>query len=650
MMQAAAGFAAQQAANARPFVDDVFSAYTYTGNGATQTITNGIDLAGKGGMVWIKDRNSGAKGHALFDTARGVNKKLQTQSTNGEFSGADQLTAFNATGFDLGSSGDPNGSGTTYVSWTFRKAPKFFDVVTYTGDGTNNRSIAHSLGQAPGMIVIKRLNDTSNWGVYHQALGINKYLLLNTTAAAVTATTAGDFASVSSTDFVLYPTTRDSGFTANASGITYVAYLFAHDTSADGIIQCGSFTTDGSGSATVNLGWEPQFLLMKNTGGIGVPAWVMYDSARSMNASQATNTPALLAYSAAAESTAVSGAANPNALGFNVFGLSASATIIYLAIRRPNKPPTTGTQVYNAIARTGTGAAATVTGVGFAPDLLLAQGRSGYPCADYDRLRGSTQLLRTNLTNAEYTGDSTNLSSFGMDGVSVGADASLGYLNSSAVTYINHFFRRAPGVFDEVCYTGDGTNTRLISYNLGVTPEMLIFKSRNNADGWATFFPVQDVYTRLDSISGKLNGGSLPSAATATSVDVGNTTGYSSITGAQNNSSYTYVAYLFATKAGISKVGSYTGNGTNQTINCGFTTGARFVLIKRTDAAGDWYIWDSVRGIVAGNDPHLSLNTTAAEVTTDDSVDTDTSGFIVNQLAATNINVTSATYIFLAIA
>jgi hypothetical protein len=117
-----------------------------------------------------------------------------------------------------------------------------------------------------------------------------------------------------------------------------------------------------------------------------------------------------------------------------------------------------------------------------------------------------------------------------------------------------------------------------------------------------------------------------------------------------NESADTFVAYLFATCAGVSKVGSYTGNGTTQTINCGFTGGARFVLIKRTDSTGDWYVWDSARGIVAGNDPHLSLNTSAAEVTTDDSVDTDSTGFVVNQLSATNINVTSASYIFLSVA
>jgi hypothetical protein len=74
------------------------------------------------------------------------------------------------------------------------------------------------------------------------------------------------------------------------------------------------------------------------------------------------------------------------------------------------------------------------------------------------------------------------------------------------------------------------------------------------------------------------------------------------------------------------------------------------VLIKRCDDDGDWYVWDTARGIVAGNDPHLSLNTTAAEVTTNDSIDPDSSGFIVNQVTATNINVSSATYIYLAIA
>jgi hypothetical protein len=115
-----------------------------------------------------------------------------------------------------------------------------------------------------------------------------------------------------------------------------------------------------------------------------------------------------------------------------------------------------------------------------------------------------------------------------------------------------------------------------------------------------------------------------------------------------NTSTATYVAYLFATCPGVSKVGSYTGTGATQTINCGFTGGARFVLIKRTDSIGDWYIWDTVRGMVSGTDPSLLPNTTNAEVNAN-SVYTATTGFQIVSTAA-GINASGGTYIFLAIA
>ena len=100
----------------------------------------------------------------------------------------------------------------------------------------------------------------------------------------------------------------------------------------------------------------------------------------------------------------------------------------------------------------------------------------------------------------------------------------------------------------------------------------------------------------------------------------------------------------------MSKVGSYTGTGTTQVINCGFTSGSRFVLIKRTDDIGDWYVWDSARGIVAGNDPYLLLNSTAAEVTGTDYVDTAASGFEISSTAPAAINANGGSFIFLAIA
>jgi hypothetical protein len=204
--------------------------------------------------------------------------------------------------------------------------------------------------------------------------------------------------------------------------------------------------------------------------------------------------------------------------------------------------------------------------------------------------------------------------------------------------------QRAPSFFDEVCYAGSGSSPQVLTHNLTVTPEMMIVKFRDGSTNWyvyhSTLGNTKAVY--LDQTSNPVTSAVFwnNTSPTSTQFTVG-----SFPSGAGN-----YVAYLFATLAGVSKVGSYTGNGTTQTIDCGFTGGARFVLIRRTDSTGDWYVWDSARGIVAGNDPHLSLNTTAAEVTTDDSVDTDSAGFVVNQVSATNVNVSSATYIFLAIA
>jgi hypothetical protein len=326
----------------------------------------------------------------------------------------------------------------------------------------------------------------------------------------------------------------------------------------------------------------------------------------------------------------------------------AGATYIYIAIRRgPMKVPTVGTSVFSPVARTGTAAAATVTGVGFPPDLMIVGNRtgvSGVTGHTADRLRGKFTALRTNATAAEIS-DSSLTTGFLMDGVSLGDD-SYDYGLNKVMTYVNWFFKRAPGFFDEVCYTGTGSATTF-SHNLGVVPEMMIVKRRDSVGVWRVYHQSLGETKNI-----RLNDTATPETDSVIWNDTAPTSSVFTVgTNANvNASSGTYVAYLFATCAGVSKVGSYTGNGSSQTIACGFSAGSRFVLIKRTDSTGDWYVWDSARGIIAGNDPHLSLNTTAAEVTTDDSVDTDNSGFIVNQVAATNVNVTSATYIFLAIA
>jgi hypothetical protein len=624
-----------QAASGPVYIEDVFSTFLYTGTGASLTITNGIDLSGKGGLVWGKKR-SGADGHALVDTVRGGGQILSSDNTAANTNTATYIPSFSSSGFETGV--NMSASAATYASWTFRKQPKFFDVVTYTGTGSA-RTVAHNLGSVPGCILFKRTDGgNTNWRVYHRSIGATKTLKLNTTDAEQVFSDVLNDTEPTSTVF-----TVGSFGDVNGSGQTYVAYLFAHDaggfglTGTDNVISCGSFTTDASYNATVNLGYEPQWILVKNVS--SSENWYLIDNMRGW--SVAGNSPYLRANTSSSESSQPLG--SPTATGFTITNFNASSTNIYIAIRRgPMKVPTLGTSVFTPIARTGTGAAATVTGVGFPPDLVLYRNRTvPKNTGAADRLRGANLYLATSSTAAEGS-IATMVTAFNMDGISVGNED---WINTLSDTYINWFFQRAPGFFDEVCYTGTGSATTQ-THNLAAVPELMIVKRRNAARYWAVYaaplgatkwleLETQDA-VQTDTMWNN-------TTPTASVFSIGTYNGV-------NGSGDTYVAYLFATCPGVSKVGSYTGNGTTQTINCGFTGGARFVLLKRTDSTGDWYVWDSARGIVAGNDPHLSLNTTAAEVTTDDSVDTDSTGFVVNQLSATNINVTSASYIFLSVA
>jgi hypothetical protein len=313
------------------------------------------------------------------------------------------------------------------------------------------------------------------------------------------------------------------------------------------------------------------------------------------------------------------------------------------------KVPTTGTSVFSPVTRTGTGTDTTVN-AGFAPDAVLIgdrDGVTGYGAVFWDKLRGAGVQLRTPFTSAEQTA-STSVTGFNNTGINLGADTGNRSANYSSYSYINWILRRAPGFFDIVCYTGTGSNTTQ-AHSLGVVPELIIVKIRNtsNVQGWTVYSSgiANTEYLNLNTTAAKATGTDRWNSTTPTSTvfSLGTTSGI-------NNSGSTYVAYLFATLAGVSKVGSYTGTGSTQTINCGFTSGARFVLIKRTDSTGDWYIWDTARGIVSGNDPYLLTNSDVAEVTNTDYIDPVSSGFELSSTAPAAINANGGSFIFLAIA
>jgi hypothetical protein len=206
-------------------------------------------------------------------------------------------------------------------------------------------------------------------------------------------------------------------------------------------------------------------------------------------------------------------------------------------------------------------------------------------------------------------------------------------------------FKRAPGFFDQVAYTGTGSATTL-THNLAAVPELILIKSRSDAEYWAIYSQTVGNNGHLINTNSALDSPSaLWNTTTPTSSVISLGTG-----NRVNGSTKTYIAFLFATCAGVSKVGSYTGTATTKQVDCGFAAGARFVLIKRTDSTGDWYVWDTTRGIIAGNDPYVLINTEDAEVTNTDYIDTYSAGFELSSTAPAALNASGGTYVFLAIA
>ena len=642
LLQAAAG----SAGGAGLDVDEVFSTYLYTGTGSSQTITNDIDLSGEGGLVWIKSR-SFSYPHNLYDTERGATKRLKSSSTSAESTLSTGLTAFSSTGFTLGGDNDTNGtfSDAKYASWTFRKAPKFFDVVTWTSTGSP-MTIAHDLGLVPGMIIVKSTNRSTNWAVYHRGANASPEtvgLFLNLDFATDDSTGYWNDTAPTSTHF----TVGDGGEVGGNTGDSMVAYLFAHNNSdgefgPDGdqdIIKCGSYAGNGSTDGPeVDLGFEPQWLMFKRSD--STSSWFMYDVMRGIVTSG--NDAYLLANGSGAENTGAN-FVDVTPTGFKITSSNSninnsSGTYIYMAIRRgPLAEPESATDVFKAVTRnSSTGGVNYYTG--FPVDMSIYNARTSPGNYVHARLTASNRLQTSN-TNAEISGDAVDFQT------NVGYQPGSSSTNTNALTWN---WKRAPSYFDVVAYTGNGTAGHTVSHNLGVAPEMMWVKRRNATDIWV-------VYNETVGNTGflRLNDTNAVTTSTVAWNDTSPTaTDFTLGTyAAVNTSGSTYIAYLFASLAGISKVGSYTGNGSTQTIDCGFSSGARFVLIKRTDTANSWFVFDSERGIVAGNDPYLQLNATSAEDELGglDAIDPHSSGFIVNSNLS-GINNNNGTFIFYAIA
>ena len=614
-------------------VDEVFNTHLYTGTGSAIPVNNGIDMSGEGGLVWIKGRNS-TRSHLLYDTERGTSKALAIQ-TDAQFDIANAVTAFNNNGYTIGTYDDVNSSDAnkTQVAWAFRKAPKFFDCISIdvADPEPTTVTVNHNLGQQVGMVIMKPYLHTYPWYVWHSSLNANKNLELNTTAAESSFGGTG-FSSTSTTI-----TIPGSFVHSGSSNGKCMLYLFAHNNN-DGefgpdadqdIIKCGSYTGNNSTNGpTINLGFEPQWLLLRHLDANG-NSWLILDNMRGVSTG---GNDAYLRPNASGDEQSGADLVEFNSTGFQLKRANDDVngngnSYIYMAIRRgPLAAPTDATKVFSVQTKTND---PTAYDSGFPVDMALRRNsRSGTGDNEI-----GTRLLGT---SKGYTNESDV---FDSDHPEFRWDFMGGWNSNASLTTnsISWMWKRAPSYFDVVHYN---TSSYPISvpHSLTVTPEMIWYKDREHASSWAVWHKDVTGYLYLNADNAVNTYTGLFGTHTATNVIFDNLE-----TG--NNC----IAYLFATLDGISKVGSYTGNATdNHVIDCGFSSGARFVLIKKSSNPGEWFVVDTVRGIVSGADPFLELNQNRAEITNDDIVDPNSSGFALSSRADCNAN--GQTYIFYAIA
>jgi hypothetical protein len=268
-----------------------FQTKLYTGNGSTQSIT-GVGFTQD--FTWIKIRSE-TNHHRFLDTVRGATKELYSDLTSEEVTGANGLTSFDSDGFSLGTDHGFNKSSATYASWNWKAGGSAssnsngsitssvsanttagFSIVSYTGTGSA-ATIGHGLSSTPQLYIIKNRSNARNWQSYHEPLGNQAYLRLNTTGAASTGASIWNNTSPTSSVFSIGTSSFDA---VNANGDNYIAYCFAEK---KGYSKFGSYT--GNGSATngtfVYTGFKPAFVMNKKYGAGGADGWKMIDNKRN---------------------------------------------------------------------------------------------------------------------------------------------------------------------------------------------------------------------------------------------------------------------------------------------------------------------------------------------------------------------------------
>ena len=254
-----------------------FQTALYTGNGGTQSIVHNGNSDLQPDWVWCKVRSQGDN-HAIFDSVRGGQKQLRSNTTGGELTRDNAISSFNSDGFTMGGQPEMNTNGQTYVTWNWKAGTAFsndasstsvgtidsvgsvsqtsgFSICTYPGNGTSGATIKHGLSTAPKIIIIKKRSAGDNWTMLNTNISLNTHLHLNTTQAVVSDPM---FTNTAPTTSVF---TVDSDGQVNENNNTFVAYCFSE---VKGYSKFGKYIGNGNANGSfVYTGFKPAFVMIK---------------------------------------------------------------------------------------------------------------------------------------------------------------------------------------------------------------------------------------------------------------------------------------------------------------------------------------------------------------------------------------------------
>lgn len=261
-----------------------FNTVLYTGNNTGQSIT-GVGF--QPDLVWIKTRDRGYPfTHRLTDSVRGATKQLNSDTQDDE-SIENGVLSFNSDGFTLGDSAGFNISPDNFVAWCWKaggaavtntdgtitsqvsaNTEAGFSIVSLTIPNANTQSVGHGLDTAPSVIIMKARDSAESWLTYHSSIGLNKYLLLNSTSGEASYT--GIWSDVNSSTFTTVYHDAIGSPTRNV-----IAYCFAE---VAGFSKFGSYVGNGNTGQTIVTGFEPAFLLIKASS--VASSWFLWDNKR----------------------------------------------------------------------------------------------------------------------------------------------------------------------------------------------------------------------------------------------------------------------------------------------------------------------------------------------------------------------------------